>query len=167
MAIENVYKKLGKNYVKEEDFIKLVNKYNNNTKKRLKRHTQIKNGNIYHNKEDIDYRISTINYFYNMNIKKNNIEKIQFMTKYINMIFNDFNKEDFNLLNLFQDLDNNKTKMLKLILVQDCDKEKYLYLEEDDGFHEYTKDDLINLMVINNINLRKSNYSVFGQGRSK
>ena len=167
MAIENVYKKLGKNYVKEEDFIKLVNKYNNNTKKRLKRHTQIKNGNIYHTKEDIDYRISTINYFYNMNIKKNNIEKIQFMTKYINMIFNDFNKEDFNLLNLFQDLDNNKTKMLKLILVQDCDKEKYLYLEEDDGFHEYTKDDLINLMVINNINLRKSNYSVFGQGRSK
>ena len=166
-AIENVYKKLGKNYVKEEDFINLVNTYNNNTKKRLERHNQIKGGNIYHTKEDIDYRISTINYFYNMNIKKNNIEKIQFMTKYVNMIFSDFNKEDFNLFNLFQDLDDNKTKMLKLISVKDSDKQEYFYLEEDGGFHEYNKDDLIYLMFINNINLRTSNYDGFGQGRSK
>ena len=160
-AIENVYKKLGKNYVKEEDFINLVNTYNNNTKKRLERHNQIKGGNIYHTKEDIDYRISTINYFYNMNIKKNNIEKIQFMTKYVNMIFSDFNKEDFNLFNLFQDLDDNKTKMLKLISVKDSDKQEYFYLEEDGGFHEYNKDDLIYLMFINNINLRTSNYDGF------
>ncbi len=57
--------------------------------------------------------------------------------------------------------------MLKLISVKDSDKQEYFYLEEDGGFHEYNKDDLIYLMFINNINLRTSNYDGFGQGRSK
>ena len=125
-TIENVYKKLGKDYVREDDFVKLVNTYNSNTKRRLERNKQIENGNIYHTKEDIDYRISTINYFYNMNIKKNNIEKVQFMTKYINMIFSDFESSDFNFISLIQRGDDNKSKWLKLIVVNDSDGRKLL-----------------------------------------
>lgn len=153
-TIENVYKKLGKDYVREDDFVKLVNTYNSNTKRRLERNKQIENGNIYHTKEDIDYRISTINYFYNMNIKKNNIEKVQFMTKYINMIFSDFESSDFNFISLIQRGDDNKSKWLKLIVVNDSDGRSYYYVEKDNGFNECSKEELVYYFKVNNISLK-------------
>ena len=153
-TIENVYKKLGKDYVREDDFVKLVNTYNSNTKRRLERNKQIENGNIYHTKEDIDYRISTINYFYNMNIKKNNIEKVQFMTKYINMIFSDFESNDFNFISLIQRGDDNKSKWLKLIVVNDSDGRSYYYVEKDNGFNECSKEELVYYFKVNNISLK-------------
>lgn len=153
-TIENVYKKLGKDYVREDDFVKLVNTYNSNTKRRLERNKQIENGNIYHTKEDIDYRISTINYFYNMNIKKNNIEKVQFMTKYINMIFSDFESSDFNFISLIQRDDDNKSKWLKLIVVNDSDGRSYYYVEKDNGFNECSKEELVYYFKVNNISLK-------------
>lgn len=153
-TVENVYKKLGKDYVKEDDFVKLVDTYNSNTKRRLERNKQIKGGNIYHTKNDIDYRISTINYFYNMNIKKNNIEKVQFMTKYINMIFSDFESNDFNFISLIQRDDGNKSKWLKLIMVSDSDNRSYYYVEKDNGFYEYGKEDLVCYFKANNISLK-------------
>lgn len=153
-TVENVYKKLGKDYVREDDFVKLVNTYNSNTKRRLERNKQIKNGNIYHTKEDIDYRISTINYFYNMNIKKNNIEKVQFMTKYINMIFSDFESNDFNFISLIQRGDDNKSKWLKLIVVNDSDGRSYYYVEKDNGFNECSKEELVYYFKVNNISLK-------------
>lgn len=153
-TVENVYKKLGKDYVREDDFVKLVNTYNSNTKRRLERNKQIENGNIYHTKEDIDYRISTINYFYNMNIKKNNIEKVQFMTKYINMIFSDFESSDFNFISLIQRGDDNKSKWLKLIVVNDSDGRSYYYVEKDNGFNECSKEELVYYFKVNNISLK-------------
>lgn len=153
-TIENVYKKLGKDYVREDDFVKLVNTYNSNTKRRLERNKQIENGNIYHTKEDIDYRIFTINYFYNMNIKKNNIEKVQFMTKYINMIFSDFESSDFNFISLIQRGDDNKSKWLKLIVVNDSDGRSYYYVEKDNGFNECSKEELVYYFKVNNISLK-------------
>ena len=89
-----------------------------------------------------------------MNIKKNNIEKVQFMTKYINMIFSDFESSDFNFISLIQRGDDNKSKWLKLIVVNDSDGRSYYYVEKDNGFNECSKEELVYYFKVNNISLK-------------
>ena len=83
-----------------------------------------------------------------------NIEKVQFMTKYINMIFSDFESSDFNFISLIQRDDGNKSKWLKLIMVSDSDNRSYYYVEKDNGFYEYGKEDLVCYFKANNISLK-------------
>ena len=143
-AITNVYEKLGKKTIKESKFNNLVDRYQKNRER-----NNIIN-NSYHTKKDIDYRISTINYFYNMNINATNVEKIQFISKYIYQVFSDFNKDDLELMSIVKVIDDNKM-WLKLLIVYDTYKQRYYYLEEENGFHEYNLKSLIDKMAIDNM----------------
>ena len=104
--------------------------------------------------EDFRYRIEIINKFYKMKISRSEIEKKQLLTKYSKNIFSDYTKEFLSDSYLYY-LEDNMIRYYKLFIFKDIMGEIYYFLETEQGFLEYSKENLIEKILDSGLVLQK------------
>ncbi len=139
VVLNRVYERLGIVYYDDERLERLLNKFHTYTRKRIA--NNLLNEGYKFNREDILYRVRFINWFYKMKIKLREVERLQFFAKYYMKVFEGFNYENCRCLTLCET--NEKYHLIRLLVVEDDSKKDYYFLETENGYIEYNKDNLI------------------------
>lgn len=139
LVFDKVYKKLNMEYYDESKIEELLNKFHTYTKRRMA--NNILSEGYRFNRSDILYRVRFINMFYKMKIKLREVERLQFFAKYYMRVFEGFNFDNCRCLTLCET--NGRYHLVRLLVVEDDSKQDYYFLESENGYVEYTKDNLI------------------------
>ena len=89
-----------------------------------------------------------------MKISRSEIEKKQLLTKYSKNIFSDYTKEFLSDSYLYY-LEDNMIRYYKLFIFKDIMGEIYYFLETEQGFLEYSKENLIEKILDSGLVLQK------------
>lgn len=157
--IEEVYKKLGLPCYSSYKVDELVEKFRFLSYKRLRKRKD--EGIVVIDKKEIDKRIRFINKFCFLSSELHEVERLQFFSKYYQSIFEGFTCENLRCLTLCEN-NSDRYGLLKLIVVSDDYSNVYYYLENDNGFVEYEKDSLIELMIGKNICFKYDRMCILG-----
>lgn len=158
-AISAVYKKLNRKVAEPGKMEKIVQKYQENATRRMMKDKN--NGDI-RTKKEIDYRISTLNYFYNMDVEKAKVERAQFFSKYLSAVLEGFPKESFNNISLCQKEEDGKQSLVKMIAISDSKNKVYYYLETEQGFKEFGLEEIGKEFQKRKLSFRYNDQKVLG-----
>lgn len=137
--IEKVYKSLNRKVITEEEWHKKLKRISNHLKK-FSRGV---------NKTEAKKRIALLNWFLNLPLGKDaNMERYQYITSYLHFLFDDFPFTAVKTTSLYEETENN-IKLLKAIKITDENNNPHYYLERQNKFEEYSKEQIKELMDSN------------------
>ena len=147
VILDKVYDSLGITCYDDNRMEELLAKFNTYAKRRMNRN--LLNGMNKINRGDILYRIRFINWFYNMRLKLGEVERLQFFSKYFMKVFKGYNFENCRCLTLCETSE--QYRLVRLLVIEDDNKEDYYFLETNSGFVEYNKERLMDYFLARGI----------------
>ncbi len=123
-------------------------------------------GEVVITRDEILRRIKFLNYFYHLKVKLHEVERLQFFSKYYRNIFEGFEFDTCRCITLGETNDD-VSHLIRLLILADDFGEIYYFLENDNGFIEYTKDELLNQFDKRNICFKYEVFNVLGFSNSE
>lgn len=135
-TIDEVYKKLGRRVITDRDLTEKMVRLSEN----LAKHSH---GNT---KKEIKKRIRLLNWLYQLPLGiKSNVERYQLIRQYSHFLFDDFPFSSIQTTSVYhpkeQDLD-----IFRVIKIKDNEQTPHFYLQSEEGFCEYSQENLTNLI---------------------
>lgn len=155
--IDKVYFKLGMKYSSTEKIDRLFHRFRTYADKRIKRN---KEQGFIVDANEIYARIRFINHFYNLNINMHKVERLQIFSKYYREVFDDFPFEQCRSILLKEEAI--EPKILRMLVISEDCGIIHFFLEEENGFIEYSKKELLEIFKKRDIGFKNEFYEVLG-----